>query len=262
MQKRVVVLVAAWLGIVGAVALSYADVRPAKQSDARDAAARSVGVVIGGSFMTLTLDHLGGAHPATREPTRRPGSAATRARPRIRSSRSTRTTPVTKSGRRLDLVAPSSSAPSTTGPKPHLVADAIASVLVARELVLREAVPANAPPVAPAGSAKPTDLNGGAVYIDGRVRAAHDGYLPPSGERAAHWRHHPYVPIEMLDASGLGLLFEQFYDHIDVASEPISSPSHSESPSRTKAAPHPGHAQIRECDSEGKTETKSDDCST
>lgn len=46
----------------------------------------------------------------------------------------------------------------------------------------------------------PTDLSQDHVYIDGQIRAAHDGLLPDVGGFSARWRNVPGVRIEELDA--------------------------------------------------------------
>jgi hypothetical protein len=71
-------------------------------------------------------------------------------------------------------------------------------LVVTRDLTAAEARPLH--------RAVPTVLSQDHVYIDGQIRAAHDGLLPDVGGYAARWHRVQGVRIEELDATQLGVL--------------------------------------------------------
>lgn len=109
--------------------------------------------------------------------------------------------------------------------------------------------------------AAPTKLSDGEVYIDDRIRVAHEGLLPDTGGSASRWRQVPNVRIEELNASKIGALPDrlalpdgQVFEHA------IPTPRQAQA-GAPRPTPTPTTYLIEQCDSEHRTETKDDDCS-
>jgi hypothetical protein len=107
--------------------------------------------------------------------------------------------------------------------------------------------------------AAPTDLSDAPVYIDGRVRTAHEGFLPDTGGSAARWRRVRDVRIEALNASKIGAL----PDRLRLPDGQIFERANPATVLPAKAGARvmtPRIYVIRQCDVEHKTKTTSDDC--
>jgi hypothetical protein len=107
--------------------------------------------------------------------------------------------------------------------------------------------------------AAPTDLSDAPVYIDGRVRTAHEGFLPDTGGSAARWRRVRGVRIHELNASKIGAL----PDRLRLSDGQIFERANPATVPPAKAGAHvmtPKIYLIRQCDVEHKTKTTGDDC--
>jgi len=124
-------------------------------------------------------------------------------------------------------------------------------VVVTRDLTMKE--------MRPIRRAAPTDLSDAPVYIDGRVSAAHEGFLPDTGGSAARWRRVPDVRIDELNASKIGAL----PDRVRLPDGAVLERANPAAVVPAQAGPHvtvPTIYLIRHCDGEHKTKTTDDDC--
>jgi hypothetical protein len=131
----------------------------------------------------------------------------------------------------------------------------VVSVVDGRVVVTRHVTSAEMPGIR---RAAPTKLSDAPVYIDGRVRAAHEGLLPDTGGSTARWRQVRNVRIDELNGNGIGALPDrlalpdgQVFEHAIPTPRPAQA---------SASRPAPTIYLIRQCDGEHRTETKADDC--
>jgi len=107
--------------------------------------------------------------------------------------------------------------------------------------------------------ARPTDLSSAPVYIDGRVSAAHEGFLSDVGGPSARWRQVPNVRIDELNASKIGALPDQLRLPSGATFE-RANPAAALPAQAGPRVPAPKIYLIRQCDGAHKTKTTDDDC--
>jgi hypothetical protein len=132
-----------------------------------------------------------------------------------------------------------------------------------RAVVVRDIEPSM---VAKAQPIQASDLSDGKVYVDGQVRAAHDGLHADTGAYASRWRKVRNVKMSDLDASAFGAAPDRPADLPDVLRLPdgrtfeAPAPPPGEHARRSPAMPHRHIRLIEQCDGDHRTKTTSDDC--
>lgn len=120
--------------------------------------------------------------------------------------------------------------------------------------------------VAKAQPIQASDLSDGKVYVDGRVRAAHDGLHADTGPYASRWRKVRNVKMSDLDASAIGAAPDRPADLPDVLRLPDGRTFEAPPPppgEHARSAPPMARPHIRlieQCDGDHHTATTSDDC--
>jgi len=132
----------------------------------------------------------------------------------------------------------------------------VVSVMDGKVVVTRHVTMKEMPPIR---RASPTNLSDAPVYIDGQVRAAHEGFVPDTGGFAARWRQVPNVRIDVLDASKIGALPDQLRLPSGATFE-RANPAAAQPAQAGSAVTAPKIYLIRQCDGAHKTKTTDDDC--
>jgi hypothetical protein len=132
----------------------------------------------------------------------------------------------------------------------------VMSVVDGKVAVTRDLTAKDMPPIR---RAAPTNLSDAPVYIDGRVSAAHEGFLPDTGGSAARWRQVRGVRIDELRTNKIGAL----PDRLRLPDGQVFERANPETVLPAQAGARlttPTIYLIRQCDVEHKTKTTDDDC--